>query len=245
MSIRRTLLVASIAALTLSAFAPAALAAGRAERNGPPLRTYEVTIDNLTDGQWFTPALAATHRRSTDVFDVGAPASVGLQQIAENGNLAPLQSALSGDRHVSDVVVAASLSGPPPIAPGASLTFEITAEPGAQVLSWVSMLICTNDGFTGLDSLRLPRAVGDSVSVDTHGYDAGTEVNTEDFADLVPPCAQLTGFGDQGGTGSSDPALAEGGVIRHHPGIDGDADLVPAIHGWSGPVATVEVTRIG
>jgi hypothetical protein len=242
---RRMLLLLSIAALTVGAFAPAALAAAPGERTGPRLRTYEVTIDNLTDGQWLTPALAATHRRATDVFDVGGAASFGVKEIAENGNLMPLQTALSADRHVSDVVVAASPSGPPPIAPATAVTFQITAEPGAQVLSWVSMLICTNDGFTGLDSVRLPRALGGTVTVDTAAYDAGTERNTEDFDDLVPPCAPLTGFGSQGGTGSSDPTLAEGGVIRHHPGIDGDADLVPAVHGWSGPVASVEITRIG
>jgi hypothetical protein len=30
--------------------------------------------------------------------------------------------------------------------------------------------------------------VGASVTVETAGYDAGTELNTEDFADIVPPC---------------------------------------------------------
>jgi hypothetical protein len=246
MRIRHTLLAASVAALTLSALAPAASATTPDDRaDGPPLRTYEITIDNLTVGQWFTPAVVGTHRRAVDVFEVGAPASLGVREVAENGNLEPLVTALSADKHVSDVVVAASPSGPPPIAPGGSVTFEITAEPGARVLSWVSMLICTNDGFTGLDSIPLPRARGASVSLAAVAYDAGTELNTERFEHLVPPCAQLTGFGDQGGTGSSDPALVEGGVIRHHGGIAGDHDLVPAVHGWTGPVASVEVTRIG
>jgi hypothetical protein len=64
------------------------------------------------------------------------------------------------------------------------------------------------------------------------------------WADLVPPCAQLTGFGDQGGTGVSNPALFENGVIAHHPGIAGVADLVLAVHGWGDPVASVEIRRI-
>jgi hypothetical protein len=244
--IRHTLLAVPVAALALSALAPAAVAAAAADRaGGPPLRTYEITIDNLTVGQWFTPAVVGTHRRAVDVFEVGAPASFEVKEVAENGNLEPLVTALSAEKHVSDVVVAASPSGPPPIAPGGSVTFEIVAGPGARVLSWVSMLICTNDGFTGLDSIALPQVRGTSVSLDAVAYDAGTELNTERFADLVPPCPQLTGFGDQGGTGSSDPALAEGGVVRHHGGITGDHDLVPAVHGWTGPVASVEVTRVG
>lgn len=28
------------------------------------------------------------------------------------------------------------------------------------------------------------------TAVDTAGYDAGTEVNTEAFQDIVPPCAR-------------------------------------------------------
>jgi hypothetical protein len=47
------------------------------------------------------------------------------------------------------------------------------------------MLICTNDGFTGVNKLKLPSEIGQSVTVRTQAYDAGTEL----FADLVPPCA--------------------------------------------------------
>jgi hypothetical protein len=108
------------------------------------------------------------------------------------------------------------------------------------------MLICTNDGFTGVDSLRLPKDVGDAVVVRSASYDAGTETNTEDFADIVPPCQGLVGVSSgEPGTGMSNPALAEGGVIHHHPGIAGGADLVPAIHGWTDPVAEITVERVG
>lgn len=106
------------------------------------------------------------------------------------------------------------------------------------------MLICTNDGFTGLDAVKLPVQVGATATHFTAAYDAGTEVNTEAWSDLVPPCAQLTGFGDQGGSGVSNPALAEGGVIHMHGGIAGTADLT-ALHDWVNPVAEVEITRTG
>ena len=129
---------------------------------------------------------------------------------------------------------------------GGTQSFTVYASPGTKQLTIASMLICTNDGFTGLDAKRLPRRVGQTVTYEAGAYDAGTELNTEDFDDLVPPCGPLTGVDSMGkGTGMSDPALAEGGVIKHHDGITGTADLVPAVHDWDDPVLEVSITRIG
>jgi hypothetical protein len=215
-----------------------------------PIATYEMTIDDLTAGQPLTPPVVATHRAATGIFTVGQPASFALKEIAENGNLAPMLVQLGADKHVSDSVAAAA-----PLVPaglpgsamfGDSVTFTVTASEGAKFLSFASMLICTNDGFTGVDSLRLPKDVGDTVRVQSAGYDAGTELNTEDFADIVPPCQGLVGVSSgEPGAGTSNPALAEGGVIHHHPGIAGGADLVPAVHGWMDPVAVITVERVG
>src|SRR6266540_2262724 len=69
-----------------------------------PAATYEVTIDNLTHGQPFTPPVVATHRAATGMFTVGQPASFALKAIAENGNLAPMIAQLGADKHVSDSV---------------------------------------------------------------------------------------------------------------------------------------------
>jgi hypothetical protein len=214
-----------------------------------PVATYDVTIDNLTAGQPLTPPVIASHRAATGMFTVGRPASFALKEIAENGNLAPMIAQVGADKHVSDSVAAAA-----PLVPaglpgsamfGDSVTLTVTASKGAKFVSFASMLICTNDGFTGVDSLRLPKDVGDAVVVRSAGYDAGTELNTEDFADIVPPCQALVGVSSgEPGTGSSNPALAEGGVIHHHPGIAGGADLVPTIHGWTDPVAEITVERV-
>lgn len=207
--------------------------------------SYHVTLENLTESQPFTPPLAVTHRQSISIFQVGESASFGVQQIAENGNLDPLIEALHMERHAKDLVVT---MGPtlPPVLPGEMVEFEISTKEGAKYLSFISMLICTNDGFTGVDSARLPRDVGGSTMMYTASYDAGTEMNTEDFEDLVPPCPALTGVeSDEDGTGMSNPDLAEGGVIHHHPGIAGTADLDPAIHGWTDPVAKIVIERIG
>lgn len=212
---------------------------------GPTARArYEVRITNLTSGQPFTPPLTVTHRPPLQLFEPGTAASFEIQQIAENGNLEPMLTELQDARHAHDVVVA--LGDPvPPLLPGEERVYEIEAARGARLLSLVAMLVCTNDGFTGVRGLALPRDVGESASVYLDSYDAGTELNTEDFDDLVPPCGPLTGVDSGGaGTGATDPALAENGVIRHHPGIEGEADLLVEIHGWTDPVAQLVVTRI-
>ncbi len=211
-------------------------------------RTYKVTITNLTDGQPLTPPLLATHSLNIGMFDVGQAANPAIQQIAENGNLGPMIDALSGSSEVHEYLV-----GDAPLVPAAnpggtpfpsSATFYIDAAPGQNGLSWASMLICTNDGFTGLDTVRLPKQLNVPATYYTYGYDAGTEINTEDFADMVPPCQGLIGVGsDDAGTGETNPALAEGGIIFHHAGVAGGNDLV-AIHDWDGPVASVTVERV-
>jgi Spondin_N len=239
-----------VSALAGAVAAGAFLALGATASAGAPVATYEVTITDLTGGQPLTPPVVAAHRAATRVFRVGQPASFALKEIAENGNLAPMIAQLDADKHVADFTAAAA-----PLVPeglpgsamfGDSVTLTMTATKGAKFLSFASMLICTNDGFTGVDSLRLPKRVGDTVTARSAGYDAGTERNTEDFADIVPPCQGLVGVSSgEPGTGMSNPVLAEGGVIHHHPGIAGGADLVPAVHGWTDPVAEITVERVG
>ena len=195
--------------------------------------TYTVTIENLTDGQPLTPPVLVAHPASMDLFELGDAASSEIAQLAENGN---------GDLLVAlaNAAGATVVAHDAPIMPGERATLSITAASGSY-LSAAFMLICTNDGFSGLDSLMLPAS--GSTTVETNAYDAGSEQNTEDFADMVPPCQGLVGvMSDDEGTGMSNPALAEGGVITMHAGIQGGTDLTVADHGWSGPVARITVS---
>lgn len=236
-NVSRFLPAALVAALMLLAVTPA-VADGR-------IRTYEVTVTNQTDAQPFTPALVATHKGSDGLFRVGATASFGLKEIAENGNLDPMLARIGGDSDFADVDLGFG-ADLPPVLPGETVTVTVTASPPFNFLSWASMLICTNDGFTGVDGVKLPNRIGDTVAVAAGAYDAGTEVNTEAWADIVPPCAPLTGF-DNGGESAtmSNPALAEDGRIHKHPGIAGQADLDADVHGWTGAPATITITRTG
>ena len=236
-------------AVVVTAVAAVSTFAWPAEAGGPA--RYRVTIRNLTDTQPFTPPVVVAHRFRFNLFVVRDLATVGLKEVAENGNVPNLVSSVEQAFAVRDVV-----AGGAPVVPdglpgsGAGddrITLELTAPGGARFFSWASMLICTNDGFTGTNHVKLPAQVGDRVTYRSLAYDAGTESNTEDFADTVPPCQDRLGVSSSDdGTAASDASLLEGGVIHHHPGIQGGDDLTAGPHGWETdrPVAMVTVTRI-
>jgi len=237
---RRIFTAIAVMALVAGAAVPAAAT------NPGRTRTYEVTITNLTANQWMTPPAVAIHSRALDLYTVRHPASAEIQQLAENGNLDPLVGVLGGSSAVASYAVAVTEAGP--LAPGQSVTVTLESSSSAQrFLSAAAMLICTNDGFTGADSSPLPGALSTTRVLYSPAFDAGTEINTEDFADIVPPCQALNGVSSEDeGTGMSNPALAEDGVIQRHRGIDGTvADLTTEAHGFNParPAIAIAVTR--
>jgi hypothetical protein len=215
---------------------------------GPPTTDYLVTIKNLASGQPLSPPVAATHKIPVRMFKVGAPASPELEAIAEDGNQAPMFDLLTAAGFVTEAVDVGMPLTPFMTSVGDftdSASFMIGAGPGDR-LSLATMLICTNDGFTGLDRAKLP--VRGSEIFWTNGYDAGTEDNTEMSQDIVDPCSALGPVplvGDPNGNENdavdTDPQM----VIRHHPNIEGNWDLSIDEHTWIDPVARVTVTRIG
>jgi hypothetical protein len=217
------------------------------ESNAVVSHTYKVTITNITPGQPITPPLLVTHDKETSIYSVGTEASDELTQLAENGNFEPLVEKLSNVPGVGHVV-----TGSAPLVPandpgntGLSYqeTFTINTDAGKRYLSFASMLVCTNDGIAGVDTVWLPYH---KKVVYAKAYDVRTEMNTEDFANMVPPCQEAIGINseDDDGTGESDPTISEDGVIIPHPGIMGDNDLMPSIHGWNNPVVKIEIERM-
>jgi hypothetical protein len=231
--------------------------------DGAAEHTYQVTIRNLTVGQPFSPGVIVTHEKSATVWEVGGAPSALLIDIAEDGlsgeNLpAGVTTAglIDGLRSVPGVyqVVATGIpiddnagQAPPAPQPPSVNTFEIKAAASANRLSVAVMIICTNDGFTGVSGVKLPRGRGQSTTFRSVAYDAGSEQNTEQFPDIVDPCQVI---GPQGTTpaipnGNNGPSLpADGNTIAHHAGIQGVGDLEVDRHGWTGPVAEITVTRV-
>jgi hypothetical protein len=246
---RRALQLAGLTAGGLALGGTSTAFAQQGNSNGNDAATYRVTVSNLTSGQPFTPPAVAAHSAKTGVFSVGEPASEAVKEVAENGNLGPLGDAIAGDQFVR-----ASAVGSAPLVPASDpggtglshyVTLELGADRSAKHLSFISMLIGTNDGFTGLDTVELPKSVGESNSYYASSFDAGTEENTERFTDMVPEAQILMGQGDgSSGAKKSDPGLAEDGVITPHAGIMGTGDLDPTIYGWRDPAALVHVERI-
>ena len=104
------------------------------------------------------------------------------------------ETELTGADGFHDVVV----TGPPPVGCigcggppfPTSITFQIEAASNANRLSLAVMLICTNDGFTGLDRVRLPGGFKPRTFFAV-AYDAGTEANDELFTSMVDPCGGI------------------------------------------------------
>ena len=247
--------VAVVAALAL-VVTPFAFADRGDDDGKGKTNTYRVTIKNLTSGQPLSPPVVATHRGEDQLFEVGEPASVGVREIAENGNNAPILAFLEANPFgtISDFE-SSSVPLFPAGTPGGTgtpnppdfpdeVTFTLTVDKHVRHLSVVTMLVCTNDGFTGVNGLELPKKAGRSVTVRTNGYDAHTEVNDEDLAHIVPPCQLIGVSSGEPGMDVSNPAHAEGGVIAHHEGIKGGGDLVRSVHGWKDPVAEIRVTAV-
>lgn len=245
MNIKRRIPALVLGGSVLAGSALAGVGAVAAQDGGP---TYRVTITNLAPGQPLTPPVVVLHNDKTSIVQAGAPASEGIGQLAENGNPQVLVDALATDENVGAVVV-----GEHPIVsggiPGAAevpsfATIEVSGGKGVNRISLASMLICSNDGFSIAHDQKLPKKVGQKSVFYTDAYDAGTEINTEAFADLVPPCQPLVGIaGDAEGTGASNPDLAENGVITPHAGTAGSADLDATAHAVAARPAVVIVER--
>ena len=216
-----------VAAALMLTLIPATPADASAEK------TYRVTITNLTEGQPMTPFVVATHSRRARIFKPWRVASDGLQSLAENGGVPDLITELQGKRGFGDVQVAGSA----PFNGGESVSVDVVSSPGNRFVSVAGMLICTNDGFGAVSRKHLNR--NHTRTFYGYAWDAGTEINTEAYVDLVPPCDGL------GQTGMTNPELAENGHVRYHRGIKGVGDLQPDVHGWHGPVIKVVVEPVG
>ena len=129
--------------------------------------TFRVTITNDSDPeQILSPGVWLVHSESGALWSRDAMASLAVERIAEIGSPAEAVSALG-----------ATAIGAAPGA-GSTVVFEVTAEPG-DLLSTIQMLVATNDGFVGLQSVAL--FDGDrpmDQTIELIAYEAGAEENT-------------------------------------------------------------------
>ena len=218
----KRLALGMLGALTAAALLiPAAGSSPRGER------TWDVTITNLTPpgSQPLSPPLFVVHSSKADIWSVGDIATHPVAAIAEDADNAPAESAFAQLPGVNDVFTGAG----GPIPPGASRTYTVETSGKFDRLTVLTMLVNTNDGFTGLDSEHL---AGRGETRSTMAYDAGSERNNELTGFIPGPCCNNPFVRDP-----------EGALIRMHEGITGRGDLSPGTYGWSGPVARIQVGR--
>ncbi|KAA9131442.1 hypothetical protein F3N42_08985 [Marinihelvus fidelis] len=203
----------------LAAFTAASAHAG-------PYAHYEVTITNITPGQYFTPVLATTHEAGPTLFELGSAPSQALADMAEGGDT----SGIAADLYDAAFDMAATDNGL--IGPGQSRTVWLAAprRPGAR-LSLAGMLLPTNDSFVALNAVELPRTHATMTAV---AYDAGSEDNDELCASIPGPMCGGEPFSD---------GLGEG-FVHVSRGIQGAGDLGAADHDWRNPVARITIRKV-
>jgi hypothetical protein len=208
---------------------------------------FNVRITNLTNGIWFTPFLVAAHPDGSSLFAIGQPASANLQAMAEGGDI----SGLAADVQALGATVAENPAGgllPPAMSADVDLDTDGTAN---TLLSVVSMLLPTNDGFSGLNSIVIPTDPGTYV-FNVPAYDAGTEANDElitgggapGVAGIPADPGGLTGTGGTGAAGAD--ANSNVHIHRNTLGdtdpVAGASDLDSRVHRWLNPVLRIVVT---
>ena len=191
-------------------------------------RSFEVTITNISHGEFFTPIMVTSHQRGVKLFTLGDPASVELEDVAESGTTGPLAASLQASGKVLDI---ANATGPLP--PGKSVTLTVKTNKRNSYVSVVSMLVPSNDAFFAVNGVRIGKHGGTLYSP---AYDAGSEINDELCVSIPGPGFVCSGEGTNTATGE--------GYVHVHNGIQGIADLNKAQFDWRNPVAKITVKRI-
>ena len=206
----------------------------------------DISITNLTNGIYFTPFLVAAHDKNSHLFMEGSAASTSLQAMAEGGDISNLSSDIQA---VAGNVVENPAGGM--LAPGANTSFMLVSNSGNTRLSLTAMLLPTNDGFVGADSIEIP-AVAGTYTFYLNGYDAGPEANDELITGGgAPGVAGIPADpGGSAGTGGTGVAMTDNNTMVHiHRGNLGDSnatggasDLDSSVHRWLNPVAKLVIT---
>lgn len=152
----------------------------------PVVYGYDVKVINLTQAQPMSPVAVVLHNEGK-LWEIGTSASIGLENLAESGNNTMV---------LADNMVLSGQSGAGVLLPGASETISISiTDTMPRMLSLATMLVNTNDAFTGVNAMVLDgMELGESISLTTSTYDAGTEKNSEMMATIPGPAAGGEGF---------------------------------------------------
>lgn len=190
---------------------------------------YSIEIKNLSNFQPISPIGIGLHADG-HFFTLGEPASVALEKLAEGGDNSEL---------LASTVTSVSMSGP--LLPGQTTQLEIEKGFGVYHLSAIGMLVNTNDGFTGLDSVDVDAMkVGDQQHFRLNAYDAGTEANTKAAGTIPGPADGGEGFNAT--RNDVDVVSMHAGVVTKDDGLV--TSVLTQEAKFDNPVAELVITRI-
>lgn len=247
-----------------------------------------VTNNAPAGGVYLTPVWVGFHDGSFDSYNGGLSSQPGLERIAEDGNPAVISSDfVGGYTYIDDTgvspVSARTLSsqngadrvdgvvGGGPIGPGQTVSqnFMIDAMSANQYLSYVSMVIPSNDYFVAngnpiahdlatLHNAPIGTSISFNIGVPETVNDAGTEVNFANISgpgDMEDDTVAALGLLGPGYVGQSAPDTGadQGGVVQNvasaymeapsilgaHPALDFNDAMQ-----YGDGIATVTITTV-
>lgn len=200
--------------------------------------TYKVTVTNLTRAQPLSPPAVILHNQQYRLWQSNQPASDALEKLAEGGDTADVVSTAQASDYVYSAMAAAA-----PIAPGSSADIMISTDADDMLqLTVATMLVNTNDAFTGRTGWSIGQlSVGQSYSMTTLSYDAGTEGNTESMGTIPGPADNGEGFNAERASDVNRVYLHPG-VVTRDDGLD--SSILDQSHKFDNPVSRITVSRV-
>ena len=193
--------------------------------------SYEVMITNLTNAQPLSPLGVVLHG-DLPMWEIGVSASAALEKLSEGGD--------NTDFLASDGVIT-SMSSEGVILPGTKAIITLTTtDEMATNLSLATMLVNTNDAFSGLTNLALSTLMVDQAQTwNLPVYDAGTEKNTESAGTIPGPADGGVGF---------DAMRDDVNFVAMHSGVVSKDDgltnsVLSQAHRFDNPSIKITITR--
>ena len=198
-----------------------------------PVMSYEFTVQvtNLTNAQPLSPIAAIAHSEGM-LWQIGEPASAALELMAEGGDNSELLA--------TDFAMASS-SAESPLPPGEQVTLKLSTEQlDSLKISLATMLVNTNDAFTGLNAIDVSSlAVNESLSRTSFAYDAGTEANSEAQGTIPGPADSGEGYNEM--HDDINRVAMHPSVVSQHDGLTNS--VLTSQHKFDNPVARITITR--
>lgn len=216
---------------SMSSMSSSSMMSSSSESSTAAEMVYTVELVNATAHQPLSPPLVGIHTAGETLWQIGEPASAALELMAESGNAADLA--------VSDPL--SWMVGEAVILPGTSAMFELAVpEQSDAALSVATMLVNTNDAFTGVTNMHLAElAVGETKTMLAPIYDAGTEANDEAQANVPGPAAGGEGYNSE--RNDVDRVSYHPGVVSAQDGLSSSA--LDATHKFDQGAVTIKIYR--